>query len=96
MLLAGHLSRAMSLCAPRACSRNVFPFIIRMSFPYFPMVSLEEQVLVDGASEKQVQQRRYPAISPDEVRRRILELGVSEENVHRYLPVDPETFANNT
>lgn len=60
------------------------------------MVSLEEQVLVDGVPEKQVQQRRYPPISFDEVRRRILELGVSEENVHRYFPVDPETFANNT
>lgn len=60
------------------------------------MVSLEEQVLVDGVPEKQVQQRRYPAISPDEVRRRILGLGVSEENVHRHFPVDPETFANNT
>lgn len=69
---------------------------MRILFPHFPMVSLEKQVLVDGVPEKPVQQRRYPAISPDEVRRRILELGVSEENVHRHFPVDPETFANNT
>lgn len=65
------------------------------------MISLEEQVAGGQTPEggivgEVVQQRRYPAATSDEVCRRIRELGVAEENLHRYFPVDPETFANHS
>lgn len=64
------------------------------------MVSLEEQV-VEGPTLGQsvrgaVQQRQYPAPTSDEVRRRIRDLGVSEANLDRHMPSDPEDFANHT